>query len=104
MSFIRFVVWFIIGFVIGIAAISAAEAQEPEQFKAFPGDYGAICMPDAQRYLELNEYKEVQFWINGDGTHKWSLYENKESWFLAMHNAVNQITCFFDKGDVAQEG
>lgn len=80
-----------------------AKAEEPEQFNAFPGDYGAICMPDAQRYLEVNEYKEVHFWINGDGTHKWSLYENKESWFLAMHNAVNQITCFFDKGDVAQE-
>lgn len=97
-------IWFAIGVAVGMLVMSTAKAEETEQFQAFQGNYGSVCMPDAQRYLELNEYKEVQFWINGDGTHKWSLYENKDSWLLAMHNAVNQITCFFDKGDVAQEG
>lgn len=96
-------VWFAIGIALGMLIMSTADAEEPTVFKAFPGEYGAMCLLDAPKYLEVNEYKEVHFWISEDGTHKWSVYENKENWLLAMHNVVNQVTCFFDKGVVDKE-
>jgi hypothetical protein len=76
-----------------------AEAEEL-RMEAIPGQYGALCPLDPDKFFEVKNYKEVNSWVNSDGQHLWVMYENDTSWLLTMKNALSQKVCFFDMGEL----
>jgi hypothetical protein len=94
---------FVVGFFIGVALVGCAPAKAQEPMQAIQGQYGALCPMDAENYLTTHNYKEVNKWVGSDGKHLWVMYQNEKKWLLVMKNAMTQMTCFFDQGDLEEQ-